>query len=115
MFAVAVLLDPPSPQDKAVCSGRGHRVQGLATEVVRRSELRAAELGCSHTYACVTGGHIALYRAIKLELQTNVHMKVRNHGDVPYLTRAFSWLKAATSAFTLKHYKDTMQNRNFPG
>ena len=40
-----------------------------------------------------------------LELETKVHLKVSNHGEGP---RAFSWLKAATTAFTfktlLRHY-----------
>ena len=39
-----------------MCSGRDHGIKGLGTEVVRRSELLAAELGCTHTYAVVTGG-----------------------------------------------------------
>jgi len=42
-------------EDKSVCSGRDHGIRGLGTEVVRRSELLAAQLGCTHTYACVTG------------------------------------------------------------
>ena len=41
-----------------------------------------------------------------LEIQTKVHPKVRNHGEGPI--RAFSWLKAATTASTfktlLRHY-----------
>ena len=44
-------------------------------------------------------GHIVYRR----ELETKVHTKVRNHGEGPYTpTRAFSWLKAATTAFTFK-------------
>jgi len=42
-------------EDKAVCSARTHGIKGLGTEVVRRSEKLAAELGCTHTYAHVTG------------------------------------------------------------
>ena len=41
--------------DKAVCSGRSHRIQGLGTEVCVRSERLAADLGCTHTFAAVTG------------------------------------------------------------
>ena len=37
-----------------------------------------------------------------IELQTKDHTKVYNHGEGPYPTRAFSWLRAATTAFTLK-------------
>ena len=33
-----------------------------------------------------------------LELQTNVHTKVRNHGEGPYPTRAFSWLIVPTNS-----------------
>ena len=40
--------------DKAVCSGRSHRIQGLGTEVCVRSERLAADLGCTHTFAAVT-------------------------------------------------------------
>ena len=36
----------------------------------------------------------------QLELQTKFHPKVRNHGEGPY--KGFSWLKAATTAFTFK-------------
>jgi len=42
-------------EDRVVCSARNHRVKGLGTEVVKRSEKLAAELGCTHTYAHVTG------------------------------------------------------------
>ena len=35
-----------------------------------------------------------------IELETKDHTKVYNHGEGP--TRAFSWLRAATTAFTLK-------------
>ena len=41
--------------DKAVCSGRSHGIRGLGTEIVRRSERLAADLGCTHTVAAVTG------------------------------------------------------------
>ena len=41
-----------------------------------------------------------------LQKTKKVHPKVRNHGEGPYW--AFSWLKAATTAFTfktlLRHY-----------
>ena len=42
-------------EDKAVCSARGHGIRGLGTEICRRSERLARDLGCSHTYAAVTG------------------------------------------------------------
>jgi len=42
-------------EDKAVCSAKTHGIKGLGTEVVRRSEKLAAELGCTYTYAHVTG------------------------------------------------------------
>ena len=42
-------------QDKAVCSARFHGIRGLGTEITKRSEALAAELGCTHTYALVTG------------------------------------------------------------
>ena len=52
-------------------------------------------------------------RVCSVELQTKVHTKVRNHIEVP--TRAFSWLKAATTAFTFKNLlKDTMLNEHWP-
>ena len=35
-----------------------------------------------------------------VELETKVHPKVRNHGEGP--TRAFFWLKVATTTFTFK-------------
>ena len=41
--------------DKAVCSGRFHGIRGLGTEICRRSEKLAADLGCTHTVAAVTG------------------------------------------------------------
>ena len=37
-----------------------------------------------------------------LELETKVHPKVCNHREGPFYSRAFSWLKAATTAFTFK-------------
>jgi len=42
-------------EDRSVCSARTHGIRGLGTEVVRRSEILAAELGCTHTYSSVTG------------------------------------------------------------
>ena len=42
-------------EDKAVCSSRKHGIRGLGSEIVRRSELLGADLGCTHTYAVVTG------------------------------------------------------------
>ena len=42
-------------EDKAVCSSRKHGIRGLGTEIVRRSELLGADLGCTHTYAVVKG------------------------------------------------------------
>merc|ERR1719154_250812 len=41
--------------DRAVCSARSSGVKGLGTELCKRTENLAAELGCTHTYACVTG------------------------------------------------------------
>lgn len=42
-------------EDKAVCSARFHGIKGLGTEITKRSEALAAEMGCTHTYAMVTG------------------------------------------------------------
>jgi len=42
-------------EDVAVCSARIEGVRGIGTELCRRTDLLAKELGCSHTYACVTG------------------------------------------------------------
>ena len=42
-------------EDAAVCSARIEGVRGIGTELCRRTDLLAKELGCSHTYACVTG------------------------------------------------------------
>ena len=48
--------------------------------------------------------HYTLYSDSSLK---KVHLKVRNHEEGPY-TKAFSWLKAPTNAFTfktlLRHY-----------
>ena len=42
-------------EDAALCSARGSGVKGLGTELCRRTEVLANELGCTHTYAAVTG------------------------------------------------------------
>jgi hypothetical protein len=42
-------------EDAALCSVRGPGVKGLGTELCRRTEVLAKELGCTHTYAAVTG------------------------------------------------------------
>ena len=42
-------------EDAAVCCARGSGVKGLGTELCRRTEVLAKELGCTHTYAAVTG------------------------------------------------------------
>ena len=42
-------------EDAAVCSARGSGVKGLGTELCRRTDSLAKELGCTHTYAAVTG------------------------------------------------------------
>ena len=42
-------------EDAAVCAARIEGVRGIGTELCRRTDLLAKELGCSHTYACVTG------------------------------------------------------------
>ena len=42
---------------KGVCSARSHGIRGLGTELVRRSEVLAAERGCTHVYALLTGEH----------------------------------------------------------
>jgi hypothetical protein len=41
--------------DTAVCTARATGVRGLGTELCRRTEILAKDLGCTHTYACVTG------------------------------------------------------------
>ena len=42
-------------EDVGVCSARFSGVKGLGTELVRRTDLLAKELGATHTYAAVTG------------------------------------------------------------
>merc|ERR1711892_392762 len=42
-------------EGKAVCSARTSGVRGLGTELCRRAESLAKDLGCTHTYAAVTG------------------------------------------------------------
>ena len=42
-------------EDRALCTARTSRVKGLGTELCRRTEILAEELGCTHTYALVTG------------------------------------------------------------
>ena len=42
---------------KCICSARSHGIRGLGTELVRRSEVLAAERGCTHVYALLTGEH----------------------------------------------------------
>ena len=44
-------------EGKAVCSARNSGVKGLGTELCRRAESLAKELGCTHTYVCVTGNY----------------------------------------------------------
>ena len=46
-------------EDAALCSARGSGVKGLGTELCRRTEVLAKKLGCTHTYAAVTGNIIA--------------------------------------------------------
>jgi hypothetical protein len=45
-------------EDAALCSARGSGVKGLGTQLCRRTEVLAKELGCTHTYAAVTGSKI---------------------------------------------------------
>ena len=53
-----------------------------------------------------------------VELETNVHTKVRNHGEGPEGCDRLRKRKVLqsqrrpllTSTFTLRHYQDTMQN-----
>ena len=40
---------------KCICSARSHGIRGLGTELVRRSEVLAAERGCTHVYVLSTG------------------------------------------------------------
>jgi len=42
-------------EDKAVCSARTSGVRGLGTELCKRTEDLARDLGCTYTYAAVTG------------------------------------------------------------
>ena len=42
-------------EDVAVCSARFSGVRGLGTELVRRTDALAKELGATHSYAAVTG------------------------------------------------------------
>merc|ERR1712013_781583 len=44
-------------EDKAVCSARSSGIRGLGTELCRRTEKLAKELGCTHTYTLVTGNY----------------------------------------------------------
>ena len=65
-------------EDKAVCSARMFRVKGLATEMCRRTENLARDLGCTHTYASVsgsTGGEyifLSTYHVCRQLIQKNV-------------------------------------------
>ena len=47
-------------EDKGVCSARESGVRGLGTELCRRTEELAKQLGCTHTYATVTGKYDVL-------------------------------------------------------
>jgi len=49
-------------EDKAVCSSRNHGIKGLGTEVCKRSEELGAELGCTYTYAIVTGAQVSSHK-----------------------------------------------------
>ena len=51
-------------EDAALCSARGSGVKGLGTELCRRTEVLAKELGCTHTYAAVTGTNIVIQMTI---------------------------------------------------
>ena len=42
-------------EDAAVCSARSSGVRGIGTELCKRTEELARDLGCTHTYAAVTG------------------------------------------------------------
>ena len=50
--------------------------------------------------ASARGRLLAGYEVVPQKVASELHPKVRNHGEAP--TRAFSWLKAATTAFTFK-------------
>ena len=45
-------------EPKALCSARSFRMKGLATELCRRTENLARDLGCKFIYAAVTGDEI---------------------------------------------------------
>ena len=44
-------------EGKAVCSARNSGVKRLGTELCRRAVSLAKELGCTHTYECMTGNY----------------------------------------------------------
>ena len=87
---------------------RGATAAKLSVVQILRYICYQGSAPCKFSYTVTVAGRgvktVALYG---LELETKVHPKVRNHGEGPP-TRAFSWLKAATTAFTfktrLRHY-----------
>ena len=42
-------------EDSALCTLENHEIVGLEKELLRRTEAHAKELGCTHSYAVVTG------------------------------------------------------------
>ena len=42
-------------QNKGLCSARGHGIRGLGTELVKRADSLALQLGCSHRYVICSG------------------------------------------------------------
>merc|ERR1719445_1074589 len=42
-------------ENKGLCSARGHGIRGLGTELVKRADALALQLGCSHRYVICSG------------------------------------------------------------
>jgi len=65
---------------KILCSARWHGLRGLGEELLRRAEKLSQSLGCSHTYALVTGNYSAAIfdRLGYTKLKTLEYDKFRN-------------------------------------
>merc|ERR1719410_2020177 len=74
-------------EDKAVCSSRFCGVKGLGTELCRRSEELARNLGCTHTYAAVTGNYSRkIFEKLGHTLKTEVvYADFKDENGEPYL------------------------------
>ena len=85
-------------------AARPHRAAGLAARQDRARALRADDADTAETLQEVHGG--VDHKQVRVELQMNLREVFTITEKIP--TRAFSWLKVPTSAFTfktlLRHY-----------